>query len=93
MVDYDPQERELVKQLDKRLIPFFALLLLCFLMDRATLFLKFQIQYELHLQSHEWIGSFVGFALGILLGTLPITVVFRKWGPSYVLGISLFHHL
>jgi hypothetical protein len=35
MVEYDPQEKELVKQLDKRLLPFLAVLYLCVLLDRS----------------------------------------------------------
>ncbi|KAJ1334532.1 hypothetical protein BSLG_007687 [Batrachochytrium salamandrivorans] len=90
MVEYDPQERELVKTLDKKIIPFLAVLYLCVLLDRSVQLhtritnpaTKAGLAQDMNLSDSDFSWSLIAFALGSILAALPATLIFRIVGPS-----------
>lgn len=95
MVEYDPQEKELVKTLDRKLLPFLAALYLCILIDRTgqlhTLITnpntKAGLEHDISLTDDSYMWGLAAFAIGSLATTLPLALIFRKIGPGVWFGV------
>nr|KAJ3418563.1 hypothetical protein HK105_008164 [Polyrhizophydium stewartii] len=90
MVEYDPQERELVKTLDRKIVPFLAVLYFSVLLDRSIQLhmrvtnphTRAGLDRDLRLDDFGFVWSLISFGLGSLLCVMPSTLVFRKIGPA-----------
>ncbi|KAL5032970.1 hypothetical protein RTP6_000994 [Batrachochytrium dendrobatidis] len=90
MVEYDPQERELVKTLDKKLIPFLAVLYLSILLDRSVQLntrltnptTRAGLAKDLDMNNSDFSWALISFSIGSILFALPATLTFRLIGSS-----------
>ncbi|KAI8930172.1 major facilitator superfamily domain-containing protein [Entophlyctis helioformis] len=90
MVEYDPQERELVKTLDRKLVPFLAVLYFCVLLDRSVQLhtritnprTRAGLERDLHMNEVNFIWSLLSFGIGSIATVLPLTLLVRKVGAS-----------
>ncbi|OAJ36921.1 hypothetical protein BDEG_21021 [Batrachochytrium dendrobatidis JEL423] len=98
MVEYDPQERELVKTLDKKLIPFLAVLYLSILLDRSVQLntrltnptTRAGLAKDLDMNNSDFSWALISFSIGSILFALPATLTFRLIGSSRWFAICFF---
>ncbi|TPX70901.1 hypothetical protein SpCBS45565_g01495 [Spizellomyces sp. 'palustris'] len=83
MPEYDPQEQQLVRRLDGRLVPIVTGLYLCYVVNRSTQFhTGADIPLSLPTTPHTYILSQIGYALASVSVAAPSTLLFRKYGPA-----------
>ncbi|KAK9761837.1 hypothetical protein K7432_012961 [Basidiobolus ranarum] len=77
-------EKALVRKLDKRLVPFLALLYLCSFLDRVNIgnAKLDHIDQDLGLTSNDYSWSLSIFFIGYVLFEIPSNVMLKKIGPS-----------
>ncbi|KAK9680510.1 hypothetical protein K7432_015913, partial [Basidiobolus ranarum] len=77
-------EKALVRKLDKRLIPFLALLYLCSFLDRVNIgnAKLAHIDQDLALTPSEYNWSLSIFFIGYVLFEVPSNIMLKKIGPS-----------
>ncbi|KAI8915860.1 major facilitator superfamily domain-containing protein [Gorgonomyces haynaldii] len=90
MVEYDPQEKELVKTLDRRLLPVLVLLYLAVLFDRSSQLhsritnpaTRAGLEQSIAMDDYHYLWSLGTFSIGALLACVPTSLIFRKFGAS-----------
>jgi hypothetical protein len=106
MVEYDPQEKELVKRLDWKLIPILSIYYFCLLMVLKS---NQNRSNQIHTSLPNWkseellkkyldididssiLWSIATHSIASVIFVLPSTLLFRKIGPS--LWFSLYFYI
>ncbi|KAI8824041.1 major facilitator superfamily domain-containing protein [Fimicolochytrium jonesii] len=90
MPEYDPQEEQLIRKLDKKLIPLLALLYLASLVDRGTLFharvtnhaTASGLKHDLGVSDDAYVVALVVYGIASVLLVFPSTFGLRMFGPA-----------
>ncbi|KAJ3318110.1 hypothetical protein HDU76_000935 [Blyttiomyces sp. JEL0837] len=81
-LEYDPQEAELVKKLDQRLIPILVTAYWLALVDRSALdYAHRSLQNDLHIKDWQYVLCLAGYFFGSLPLIFPSTYLFRYVNP------------
>lgn len=94
MPEYDPQEKELVRVLDIKLVPFLSAMMLALLLDRSSALharitnytTRAGLETDIGLDDYGFMWSIAAFAIATFAAVLPSTLLSRKIGPSTWFG-------